>query len=136
MRGSYILINRLEKDIKIPVGALGSIDFDKGYYCYVGSANGENVNIETRTSRHKKLVSEKNGKLVWHIDYFLTNKNVSLVDIEKLENLDECDVSKKMEKFSEMTFDGFGSSDCTTGCRGHFHYFKTLSSVRDVLKSI
>ncbi|MFP4052091.1 MAG: GIY-YIG nuclease family protein, partial [Thermoplasmata archaeon] len=64
MKGIYTLVIELKEDKVIEVGAIGNIDFDKGYYVYVGSAqNG----LEARIERH--LSDEK--KIHWHIDYLL-----------------------------------------------------------------
>jgi len=40
MKGSYILVIFLSKDVKIEIGALGALSFSKGYYLHVGSAMG------------------------------------------------------------------------------------------------
>ena len=133
MRGAYVLITKLDKDSKIKIGRLGDIAFKKGMYCYVGSANGKSVNIENRTDRHRRLASEKEGNLRWHIDYFLVNQNLSLSEIKKFENLDECVLSKSLEKSAAHTCKGFGSSDCEEGCIGHLHYFENR---KDALRSV
>jgi len=38
MKGSYILLIKLDEDKDIQIGKLGNISFKKGYYAYVGSA--------------------------------------------------------------------------------------------------
>lgn len=134
MKGSYVLVGHLKKDSKIRVGKLGTIDFKKGHYCYVGSANGKSMNVENRTRRHEKLALEKTGRINWHIDYFLVDPNVSLADTKKIEKGDECEISKMFEKSADRTFQGFGSSDCSSGCKGHLHYFREASSIRTALK--
>ena len=71
IKGSYLLIIKLQDDKKILVGKLGKIAFKKGYYVYVGSAmNG----LEQRLQRH--LRSQK--KFHWHIDYLLNQAKESL----------------------------------------------------------
>lgn len=136
MKGAYILVSYLKNDSNIRIGEFGTIDFKKGYYCYVGSANGKSVNIESRTYRHKRLVSEKTGKLWWHIDYFLVNPDVSLLNIIKFENREECKISKFLEISADRTIHGFGSSDCKSGCVGHLHYFKGKRAVIKLVKRI
>jgi len=125
MKGAYVLIGHLKKDSKIKVGSLGELDLKKGYYCYVGSARGKSMSIENRTNRHKNLASKKAGNLKWHINYFLVDPAVSLVDVKKMEGGDECKTSKLLEGFANETIQGFGSSDCIFGCAGHLHYFKS-----------
>ena len=127
MKGTYVLVTELKEDSSIRIGKLGIINFPKGYYCYVGSALGKAVNLENRIGRYKKLNMKKNGKLKWHIDYFLVNHNASIIDTVTI-NSDrrmECKISKKLEKISDKSINGFGSSDCN--CRSHFHYFKDKS---------
>ena len=38
MKGAYLLVMKLDKDVLIAVGKLGVLSFKKGYYVYVGSA--------------------------------------------------------------------------------------------------
>ena len=38
MKGIYCLVINIHEKMKIEVGALGEIDFEKGTYIYVGSA--------------------------------------------------------------------------------------------------
>lgn len=134
MRGSYILILKLKDDSKIRIGKLGMIDFSKGYYCYVGSALGVAINLKNRINRHKKLNKENEGKLQWHVDYFLVNPNSSIEDIImiKSDKRMECDVSEKLERIAHESINGFGSSDCD--CFSHFHYFKDKQDYERVLE--
>ena len=66
MTGAYILILFNPKKQQITVGKLGKINFDKGYYFYVGSGM---KNLKQRVLRHRR----KAKKIKWHIDY-LTRK--------------------------------------------------------------
>ena len=72
MKGCYCLIIILNTPSKIKIGKLGKIDFNEGYYVYVGSAMNY---LESRINRH--LRSKK--KLHWHIDYLL--KKAKICDI-------------------------------------------------------
>ncbi|MEM2971564.1 MAG: hypothetical protein QW270_03980 [Candidatus Bathyarchaeia archaeon] len=48
MNGVYVLIIKVAKPISVNVGALGKINFEKGLYAYVGSAQkGLNGNFGT-----------------------------------------------------------------------------------------
>lgn len=122
MKGTYVLVIELKKDSKIKIGKLGGILFHRGYYCYVGSAYGKIMNLENRISRHKRLSEEKNGNLRWHIDYFLTSTNTSIIKtvIFKGRRI-ECKISKMLEKNSKKLISKFGCSDCR--CDSHFYYF-------------
>ncbi len=109
MKGSYVLTIRLDKDTEIRVGKMGSINFTKGFYHYVGSAlNG----IEKRVERHMR-----NGKkLHWHIDYLLEKARVTDVLMIEGEKRLECEISAKLSEKMESV-KGFGCSDCR--CESH-----------------
>jgi Uri superfamily endonuclease len=134
MRGTYILVMYLTKDSRIKIGKLGIREFLKGYYCYVGSAFGKIMNLENRIGRHKRLNKEKKGNLRWHIDYLLVKAKVSIKKVVTFNKKIECKVSKHLERNSDRTFKGFGSSDCK--CKGHLHYFKNLKVLKKSIKGI
>ena len=126
MKGSYILLLKLDKNIAVDIGKLGKLDFRKGFYVYVGSAlNG----LEQRINRHLR----KNKSIHWHIDYFLNFAKIS--DIYFYENSvkDECIIAKKFEKKLHNVKD-FGSSDCR--CKSHLFYgdFKDIITIIKKLK--
>src|SRR4030042_6838251 len=81
MKGSYILVIFLDKDINLKIGKLGSFFFKKGFYYYVGSAMGS-YGANTLVNRVKRHLRNSNKqKTHWHIDYFL---NSSHTNIEKI----------------------------------------------------
>ncbi|MEM5830001.1 MAG: GIY-YIG nuclease family protein [Candidatus Aenigmatarchaeota archaeon] len=133
MKGSYILILKLDKDEKLNIGKLGEFELKKGYYCYVGSANGKNIEIEDRIRRYFKLNQEKKGNLRWHIDYLLINPNVKIIDVIK-SKIDECKLAKKVEKVCLESVPNFGNSDCD--CESHlfFHYINPKVKLLKILK--
>ncbi|RLI89266.1 MAG: GIY-YIG nuclease family protein [Candidatus Altiarchaeales archaeon] len=111
-RGSYILLMKLDSDMAIEIGALGRINFKKGFYAYVGSAlNG----LEQRLRRH--LSKEK--KKFWHIDYFLEKAEVMAIFIIESDRKLECKIAKELGKYFSV-IKNFGSSDCS--CEGHLFY--------------
>lgn len=117
MKGSYILLIKLDKDKNIKIGKLGNIFFKKGYYAYVGSAlNG----LEQRINRH--LRQEK--KFHWHIDYLL--QNAETVDIfYKLGNKkEECTLTNSLRDLESVK--SFGCSDCN--CSSHL-FFGSYSDI-------
>ncbi len=63
----YVLGIELDKDMQIPVGRLGTINFNRGFYFYVGSAKSR---LSSRIKRHLS----KKKKLFWHIDYLLVSR--------------------------------------------------------------
>lgn len=114
MRGSYILLARLERDAEIRTKAR-SFSMGPGYYAYVGSAMG---GLEARIRRH--MSSEKGMR--WHIDYLL--QRAELVEVFRLpsDNKEECALSREVEKISDGSVKGFGCSDCS--CKSHLYYFR------------
>ncbi len=121
MKGSYVLLMRLESPCRIAVGGLGPVDFERGHYAYVGSALGS---LEKRIERH--LGSRK--RIHWHIDYLLEKAHVDEVfSVESPLRL-ECRIAKRLASKLESV-KGFGCSDCR--CRSHLFY----SEDRDALKN-
>ncbi|MEN4006893.1 MAG: GIY-YIG nuclease family protein [Methanobacteriaceae archaeon] len=114
---TYCLIIELKKDSVISVGKLGRLNFQKGYYVYVGSALNS---IDARIKRHLK--SEK--KLFWHVDYLLNSQNASIkgVILEKSPDKWECVVADEISKKGILP-GKFGCSDCK--CDSHLFYFES-----------
>jgi len=111
--GAYLCILRLRENKKIRVGALGELDFPKGYYTYVGSAL---KNLNKRMARHKK----RGKKLFWHIDYLREEAEfVAILPIRSSDDL-ECGLAKSMKGLSERSVKGFGASDCA--CSAHLFF--------------
>ncbi len=132
MKGSYVLVIEVRRPISIKVGSLGRISFDKGYYCYVGSAMGRGRSLESRISRH--LTRKK--KLRWHIDYLLRRKESEIVLILcfRSQRRIECELAKKLSKCASGYVSKFGSSDCK--CKSHLFYFSNYSELRNALASL
>lgn len=114
MKGIYVLVIELSRNVSISVGKLGPLHFDKGLYAYVGSAQ---VALEKRIERHFR----KKKALFWHIDYLLqeTDSRILRVFTRCAPKSDECRVASKIAEHGEAV-KGFGCSDC--GCSSHlFH---------------
>ena len=112
MKGSYILVIKLEEKKSIQIGKLGEIDFKKGFYVYIGSAlNG----LEQRINRHLRT----NKKKHWHIDYFLDFAEVIYILYKESETKEECNIVKRLDK-QLFSIPGFGCSDCK--CISHLFY--------------
>ena len=125
MKGIYILLIDVKKNIELKIGSLGKIKFEKGIYAYVGSSQN---NLEKRIKRHLS----KNKKKFWHIDYLLDNKFVKIVNIfyKKARKSEECKIAKFLSK-SENLIHKFGCSDCN--CKTHLfrlNNLKTISMLR------
>jgi Uri superfamily endonuclease len=110
--GGYVLLLRLKERNDIRIGRLGTLQFNPGYYAYVGSAMR---GLKQRISRHLR----KEKKLHWHIDYFLEKANVVKVIVCQSDNSIECDIAGEIGSIYTV-INGFGSSDCK--CPGHLFY--------------
>ncbi|MFX1376272.1 MAG: DUF123 domain-containing protein [Promethearchaeota archaeon] len=134
MKGSYILVIYIPKNIEIIIGALGRILFNVGYYLYVGSGMGINgsATLENRVKRH--LLPSNNKKIHWHIDYLLNNENSFIIKIYIIPSLVrlECIIAAEIDAYSEKNVKDFGSSDCR--CNSHLFYFKEFERF-DYLKN-
>lgn len=126
MKGCYCLIINLENNSEIKIGKrLGKINFDKGYYVYVGSAMNS---LETRLKRH--LNDEK--KLHWHVDYLLKKAEVTDVIYNESTRKIECELSQYIQTETDGIKD-FGCSDCN--CESHLYYFKNRNEAIECVKN-
>lgn len=126
MRGVYILIISIRKDIDLDIGAKGRIKFRRGLFAYVGSAQ---TNLEKRIVRHLK----RHKKKFWHIDYLLDDPNSEIVKVflKKATKTEECAIAERMcEKFQSLK--GFGCSDCK--CLSHLFYIENLKLLQNVTR--
>lgn len=112
MKGSYLLILKLDEDNNIPIGIKNKVFFKKGFYLYVGSAlNG----LEQRINRHLKT----NKKIYWHIDYLLEYCKIEYIFYKKNSNKEECLIAHYFNnRFKSIR--KFGCSDCN--CKSHLFY--------------
>lgn len=109
--GTYVLLCTLGSGARLDVGALGSISFPPGTYCYVGSAKG---GLDQRLARH--LSQEKAVR--WHIDRLTLAADSIEAYVSYPDPVPECDLAAMAEDAGMAPFaDGFGCSDCR--CRTH-----------------
>ena len=120
VKGTYILLIELPEERKIMVGKLGTLEFPKGFYAYVGSAL---KGFQPRINRHL----QKSKKLRWHIDYLLEKGEIFEIILCPSEQKTECLLAQKLAKRLKF-IPGFGSSDCN--CRSHLF----LEAGKGVLK--
>lgn len=121
--GSYLVVLRLSQRKSVEIGALGKINFKRGYYIYVGSAK---KNLLKRIERHKR----QRKRLFWHIDYFRAVAEISsVIPIRSKDDL-ECEIAKSLKEISDWKVSNFGSSDCL--CTSHLFGMHTnpISSVQ------
>lgn len=126
MIGVYVLEISVGRNISVKVGKLGSVNFDKGLYAYVGSAQN---NLEKRVKRHLS----KQKKIFWHIDYLLANKHVKIAEVffkSECRKSEECRFAAEMAK-SSLSMTGFGSSDCK--CASHLYKLRGVQFLRQYM---
>jgi Uri superfamily endonuclease len=125
MKGTYLLIFKLQKNTNIVVGKLGEISFKKGYYVYIGSAlNG----LQQRIQRHLRIHKKKH----WHIDYLLPSSYITSVFYQENNKREECNIAQTFKK-KFHSISQFGSSDCS--CNSHlFHgnIIDIMSQIREL----
>jgi Uri superfamily endonuclease len=124
MKGTYLLLLKIKKPVKIKTGGLGFLNFEKSSYAYIGSALN---NLEKRIKRHLL----KNKKKHWHIDFLTTNKNIKITSVfyKKSNKKQECIFANKLSKFG-LPINNFGSSDCK--CNSHFFKIKNLDDINEI----
>ena len=111
--GTYALLIELDTPMDIDVGKIGSVLFQPGWYCYVGSAlNG----LRGRVARHLR----RDKKTWWHIDYLLKRADVVEVVWALSSDRLECRIAGALRGQSIESIPGFGASDCR--CSSHLFY--------------
>ena len=112
---TYQLFIRLNENIVIKAGKLGTVNLPKGLYIYTGSAK---KNMAARIKRH----FSKNKKLHWHIDYLTIQPQAQIEKVLYFSE-DECTVSQKTA--GAIPVPGFGASDCKRNCISHLKFRNT-----------
>ncbi len=123
--GIYLLIIELDDDLKIRIGALGEIEFKKGIYCYVGSAQ---KNLIQRLKRHLR----KDKKLHWHIDYLLRYAKVRRIYVAPLNKEYESIIANELMKYFDYILN-FGNSDAKKD-KSHLFFINKLIAEKDFNK--
>ena len=128
MKGVYVLIISVGKDIKVNVGVLGSVFFERGLYAYVGSAqNG----LERRVQRHLRKAKKK----FWYIDYLVDDDAVRIVKVfyKEVGKSEECRIARKLSE-KGVAVRRFGCSDC--GCVSHLFRIDDCGLLRDFISDM
>jgi Uri superfamily endonuclease len=126
MKGIYVLIIRIDRNISVDTGAIGKLNFEKGLYAYVGSAQN---NLEARIKRHLRTEKAK----FWHIDYLLDNSSVKVLKVfyNRAGRPNECKIAKELAK-KGSPIRGFGSSDCK--CESHLFKVEDYEFLREHMR--
>ena len=110
--GLYLAVLELEKPATVEVGALGTFDFEPGFYTYVGSAQ---TGLAKRMRRHKRTRKRTH----WHIDYF-RNAADSVSTFAIRGATDESALADDVARLGRRHPPGFGATDCPDD--GHLVY--------------
>ena len=120
----YIVLTRVPRRTALPVGSLGTVTLERGWYAYVGSAARAR---EARVARH--LAREK--PLRWHADHLFAAfpaERAWLVDGA----VGECELAGALAALpgAERRPRRFGAGDCR--CYGHLVRFARRPLRRDL----
>ncbi|HHM23598.1 MAG TPA: GIY-YIG nuclease family protein, partial [Bacteroidetes bacterium] len=111
---SYQLLIWVSRRKILTVGKLGRSVFPAGCYVYTGSARR---NLLRRIMRH--LIRRK--KLRWHIDFLLSGRDVSVLQV-RTAAVPECALNQ--QPHGKILVPGFGASDCRSGCGSHLKFLR------------
>jgi Uri superfamily endonuclease len=117
--GTYALILSCATNARIQIGRLGTMQLQRGYYVYLGSALGPG-GLRARIAHHQELSTRPH----WHIDYLRAHTRLHSVWLNYDGRRREHEWAGAMQKLNGATIPlpGFGASDCT--CPSHLYFFK------------
>ncbi len=113
--GLYLYLLHNECNQVIEVADNGEMDFPKGYYLYVGSAETE---LSKRLARH----SRKRKGMQLHIDYLRNETSVAGSWPVRNKSIIECELAQMVSTIADSSVNRFGCSYCN--CSSHLFYFK------------
>ena len=121
--GTYALVLSCAGNARIQVGRVGTMQLQRGYYVYLGSALGPG-GLRARIAHHQKLSSRPH----WHIDHLRAHTQIHRIwfsyDAQRREH-QWAGVVQTM-RGARAPLLGFGASDCD--CRSHLYFFKRCPS--------
>ena len=117
--GTYALILSCATSTRIQIGRLGTVQLQRGYYVYLGSALGPG-GLRARIAHHQELSTRPH----WHIDYLRPHTRLHSVWLSYGGTRDEHEWARAMQKVkgAMIPLRGFGASDCS--CPSHLYFFK------------
>jgi len=129
--GTYALVMRLARTTTLPVGRLGPVTFNAGYYVYTGSAFGPG-GLAARVGHHLRPPE----KCHWHIDYLRRFAEIHEVWYTIHPEKHECCWANIFHntRGAGIMAPGFGASDCR--CNTHLLYFKRKPGIRTFRQKI
>lgn len=114
--GTYSLLVEVRAPASAPVGALGEVAFEPGWYAYAGSALGPGGFARVR--RHHEVGSGVRAGGNWHVDALLGLESSAVdCDVRSVDLDGECAVAAAT---AGDPVRGFGAADCD--CESHLHF--------------
>ena len=129
--GTYFIVLRCAAPYRRHIGALGSVRIRKGYYIYVGSAQGPG-GIQARLGRHLL----RSQKVHWHIDYLRRHLPVIAFGYLESTSVLEHEWARILAHCPRATtgIPRFGSSDCR--CPSHLFHVETRSQLDEIYEHL
>lgn len=122
--GTYVLLAQAAHRRRIGIGALGTLQLERGVYAYVGSARGPG-GLAARIAHHRRRAPAPH----WHIDYLRRHTALREVWAAVGSAAWEHRWAQAIERSpaASLPLARFGASDCS--CRAHLFHFDRLPSV-------
>lgn len=115
MSNIYVLKIAKDNPSIFKVGSVGEIQFDEGWYGYVGSSKTDDFK---RVDRHVEISKQEKDTKFWHIDYLLQKDNTTIDGYYASNIATECQIAEDIDLRS---IDDFGCSDCECVSHLFFH---------------
>ena len=117
--GTYALVLFCASSARIRVGRLGTMQLQRGYYVYLGSALGPG-GLRARIAHHQRRSTRPH----WHIDHLRGHTRFHSVWLSYDGKRHEHEWARATQKVKDATipFPRFGASDCS--CPSHLYFFK------------
>lgn len=121
--GTYVLVLACYRAGRLPVGRLGMVPLQPGFYAYVGSAFGPG-GLAARIQHHRQRAARPH----WHIDYLRAECDLVEVWLTTDATRREHSWAAVLAKLpgADIPAKDFGSSDCD--CETHLFWFKRRPS--------
>ena len=122
--GTYTLVLACQATGPVPIGRLGTLSLQPGFYVYVGSAFGPG-GLAARLQHHQQIPSRPH----WHIDYLRAACDLVEVWFTTEAARREHSWAKAVARMPGVgvPVPGFGSSDCR--CAAHLFCFARKPSI-------
>jgi Uri superfamily endonuclease len=123
--GTYALVLASRAIHPVPIGRLGTLSLQPGFYVYVGSAFGPG-GLAARLRHHQQISPRPH----WHIDYLRPACDLVEVWFTTETVHREHSWAKAVARMpgAEVPMPGFGSSDCQ--CAAHLFWLKQRPSLK------